>query len=622
MKSNIKRIISCILAAAMLAALVPAAFAYNTPFTASGKCWIDGGTITVNVNVSGNTDTVHVLGYVTPAGVVPTHKNAVAVGYASTKDSVQLNIQVPDSVPTGKYRVTVGVSGMAGASDAEIIDDVNYVGYEDRVRFTEAFLNAEEPSEVAKLLSDIPAFFDIYNSNSEYYKVLPSADKHAFVQYLLDRRDRCCDGEKIDFTEFGNLANEAFVVTYINASYTSSDSDTKRANLGLKNVLSDYSAIINNTVNAGLAKPVLVIESDSRYKAINIGRVFFGVLRSQCEAAAGQGLTDISDLTLDGLDTALTIQRINECGYLKIGEVVKQYNALIDVNEKQIAYVTKNSTIKDYFGKAMTDSTKSYTLPVYNLEDLRKAWSISYDVAKKNYEAYLASEDDDDSSGGGPSGGGPSGGKTPVVSKPVTIDTSIVRDDPLNKKKSITDYYNDMTGYEWAAGAVLALSEEGIVSGTGDMKFEPARTLKREEFMKLLVNTFKLADMKATCSFTDVADPNAWYYVYIASAQKAGITSGRGDGTFGVGEYVTREEMATLVYRAAVKAGAKLTVSTNRGNAIYTDVDSLSDYAREAVFTLTECGIMNGSDGKFSPKDGASRAQAALVINNIRSYLQ
>ena len=114
--------------------------------------------------------------------------------------------------------------------------------------------------------------------------------------------------------------------------------------------------------------------------------------------------------------------------------------------------------------------------------------------------------------------------------------------------------------------------------------------------------------------FSDT-EKGAWYEPYLSAARAAGIVSGDDTGTFGVGQAITRQDMAVMAYRAlqAVDIAPQAAEDT-----LFTDDESISVYAREAVYALRSIGILNGmEDGRFVPRDSASRAQAAKVASGL-----
>ena len=171
----------------------------------------------------------------------------------------------------------------------------------------------------------------------------------------------------------------------------------------------------------------------------------------------------------------------------------------------------------------------------------------------------------------------------------------------------------------WAKEAIDALAARGIVQGVGEGSFNPNGNVTRAEFITMLINAFQLSDEHATASFSDVND-GAWYSASIATAQKLGIVNGKPDGSFGVHDNISREDMAVMVYKAMMVK--QLELATGEGAAAFDDQASIAAYAQQAVSAMQAEGIIKGmGNGKFAPKQHATRAQAAMIIYNLLSYL-
>lgn len=179
--------------------------------------------------------------------------------------------------------------------------------------------------------------------------------------------------------------------------------------------------------------------------------------------------------------------------------------------------------------------------------------------------------------------------------------------------------YNDIDDIVWAQEAIKELSSRRIFEGYDDGSFGPNNPILREEFIKITVVGLYGADaidMSASPSFTDAQ--NAWYSPYIASAETNGITQGIGDGLFGIGDQITRQDMALMLYRMIRAAG----LDTSTDEYDFTDKDQIADYARDAVFALKNMGIINGyDDGSFQPEGNTTRAEAAVLLYNTLDKL-
>jgi len=176
--------------------------------------------------------------------------------------------------------------------------------------------------------------------------------------------------------------------------------------------------------------------------------------------------------------------------------------------------------------------------------------------------------------------------------------------------------FTDLAGSEWAENAITALYKKGIVSGSGDGRFYPGNNITREEFVKLVIEAFNIEANDENTDFADVAK-GAWYCKYINAAVNNGIVTGKDNGTFGIGENITRQDMAVILYRTAKALGYEFGVTKE---VSFTDSENISDYAVEAVMALSNAGIINGMEnGVFAPLENATRAQGAQIIYNVLS---
>ncbi|MFC5404137.1 S-layer homology domain-containing protein [Cohnella soli] len=133
---------------------------------------------------------------------------------------------------------------------------------------------------------------------------------------------------------------------------------------------------------------------------------------------------------------------------------------------------------------------------------------------------------------------------------------------------------------------IEALAAREIIKGTGKGKFEPNRPITRGEFVQLLATALDLAP---------------------------GIGEG---GSFGGSEAITREEMATIVFRAW-GIGSKKTATGGVAEP-FKDQSQIGSYAMEAIEALRNAGIVNGyADGSYKPKGMTTRAEAAAIIYRL-----
>lgn len=171
--------------------------------------------------------------------------------------------------------------------------------------------------------------------------------------------------------------------------------------------------------------------------------------------------------------------------------------------------------------------------------------------------------------------------------------------------------FHDLAGYDWAKEAIEYLFAKGHISGVAKNTFAPQNTVKREEFIKMLVLILGKYDANAKCDFADVPIDN-WSYSYVASAAVAKLVNGTGDNTFGRGTEISRQDACVLLYRAL---GEKTAEGEPKE---FTDESEISDYATEAVNTISAMGLVNGmEDGSFKPTNVMTRAEAAKLLYEL-----
>ena len=101
----------------------------------------------------------------------------------------------------------------------------------------------------------------------------------------------------------------------------------------------------------------------------------------------------------------------------------------------------------------------------------------------------------------------------------------------------------------------------------------------------------------------------------MAWAKQVGIATGLGNGTFGGGDIVTREQLSVFLYRYGQYAGQEL---ANGVLDIYNDVDSVHAWAKEGMAHAVGAGLITGTDeGNLEPAGAATRAQLAVILQRL-----
>ncbi len=178
--------------------------------------------------------------------------------------------------------------------------------------------------------------------------------------------------------------------------------------------------------------------------------------------------------------------------------------------------------------------------------------------------------------------------------------------------------FTDTQSAPWAEAAIERLCKAGIVKGMGDGTFGCSRRVSRGDFVVMLVRMTK-QNVPFAENFADVT-ADKYYYKELGIAKVLGFASGREGNIFDPTGNITREDMATLVFRVLTKTGKLKSESPLDLNEKFVDAKEISDYAQAPVATLVEEGFLGGYEtGEFKPKGFATRAECAVLLDRINS---
>lgn len=177
--------------------------------------------------------------------------------------------------------------------------------------------------------------------------------------------------------------------------------------------------------------------------------------------------------------------------------------------------------------------------------------------------------------------------------------------------------FTDVPEGAWYHDYVYDLVYRGVVNGMTATTYEPEGKLTRAQFVKLLACSLEEAETLKTYEgqhpFTD--SEGHWAETYIAWAKDKGIVEGVSATEFDPEAPITREQMATIFGRYALKQGIELPKDAAPAQS-FPDADKISEYAREFVELMRIAGILNGyEDGTFRPQGNATRAEAAKLFS-------
>lgn len=171
--------------------------------------------------------------------------------------------------------------------------------------------------------------------------------------------------------------------------------------------------------------------------------------------------------------------------------------------------------------------------------------------------------------------------------------------------------FPDVKKDDWFFDAAQYCARNGLITGYENGYFGPADALQRQDFVVILARAAG-ADLSAytSCTLPDV-DMNSYYGKSVAWAVDRGIIKGYENGKFGVGDMITREQVVTILYRYL---GSPATGDESVLDS-FTDADTTSYFAKEAMIWAVNNGIITGKDAEtLAPTDTQSRAEIATVV--------
>lgn len=174
--------------------------------------------------------------------------------------------------------------------------------------------------------------------------------------------------------------------------------------------------------------------------------------------------------------------------------------------------------------------------------------------------------------------------------------------------------FTDVAPDAWYAQAVAEVSGGGLMNGTTDTTFAPDGQVTRGMVVAVL---WRLAGSPAPAERNAFPDVEEWYFYAdaVAWAKENQVASGLGDGAFGGGDTVTREQLAVFLYRYAQYAGQELASGVLD---IYTDEEDIHAWAKDGMAHAVGAGLITGKDdGSLDPGGPATRAQLAVILQRL-----
>ena len=172
----------------------------------------------------------------------------------------------------------------------------------------------------------------------------------------------------------------------------------------------------------------------------------------------------------------------------------------------------------------------------------------------------------------------------------------------------------DVSRTDWFYYDVRYVCENGLMNCTSRNRFSPYGTATRGMLVTILYRMENEPRCFGSAAFSDVK-PGAYYEKAVVWASQNNIVSGYTDGTFRPDAPVTREQLASILYRYTLYRGQDVSAGETTSLTGYGDAQAVSSYALPAMRWACGTGILQGANGKLNPSGLATRAQLAAILH-------
>ncbi|MGN0330938.1 MAG: S-layer homology domain-containing protein, partial [Kineothrix sp.] len=191
------------------------------------------------------------------------------------------------------------------------------------------------------------------------------------------------------------------------------------------------------------------------------------------------------------------------------------------------------------------------------------------------------------------------------------------------KPFTITDV--PQTPGSWKYDSVKYVNDRGIMGGVGGSnQFQPDNQLTRAMFATVLYRMAGEPEVAYSRKFSDVA-AGKWYSSAILWANSKGIVQGYSDGSYGINDNITREQIAKML--CLYGEAQKYDVSARASLDSFTDRTKVSDWAAGYMQWAVHTGMISGkpngdSTFRLDPKGQATRAECAKMLRMFNEKYQ
>lgn len=363
-------------------------------------------------------------------------------------------------------------------------------------------------------------------------------------------------------------------------------------------------AVLLSSYHSSKLTPTEVTDCLNEIKAVEISDKKWSEIKKNTEISSkvlsylqkNASYTSIDDLISEFGAGSVFYDLVNAGAYGTVRDLLNKYKDVLNMGS-QSYYIYYNQHQEAVAKKLLTQLASVKQTGIDSKAKFHTMMETAVANAKESETAPVQS-----------GGGGNKSTSTPIVAPVITNPENNIQ----TQNPEGSGSFHDMANGHWAYDAVEKLHEKKVINGYEDGTFLPDKKVTREEFLTMLLNALDIATIGGTCPFEDV-EYGKWYSPYVTTAWLKGMISGVDKDRFGLGEEISRQDMAAILMRS----GSEYATEDIREYTAFIDEGDISDYAKDAIKKMYELKVVNGADGYFNPKSSASRAETAVMIYNF-----
>lgn len=270
-----------------------------------------------------------------------------------------------------------------------------------------------------------------------------------------------------------------------------------------------------------------------------------------------------------------------------------------------------NGTVAELEFMVLAEGNYNFTLDNVLFADIDgNSLPITLDAGTQAYVGAIESI----SSSGGSSSSAVEETEDAIIIEETIVEETIVEETIIEETDAL---FTDIIGH-WAKEAITETANLGLVYGYGNDLFGPDDTVTRGQLITILWRNAGSPEPETKATFADVED-GKYYQDAVSWAETSKVISGYGNGYFGPDDSITREQMASILYRMNGAVSGTETMYTAIYDSAFADEETVSSAMKDAVYWAIYkeiwCGTGSTAVGTvLSPKEGATRGQIAVML--------